>query len=430
VNQAILAWFTSTRDPCRLGPGVSAKVWVSMDGIVGPIKAYLRKRDPATIDNFAFKLHYRVTFVVMLVCMMLVSARQYIGDPISCIADGVPGGTLDLYCWIHSTFSVPSRWGKVSDEYGEGAPHTAGLAQPHPGIAPPEPGEDVVHHRYYQWVVFVLFLQAAAFHLPRIVWKHVEGGLMKMLVGDLTNPLMLINKEDRMTRVAFIKKYFRETTKSHGGYAINFFLCEILALVNVIAQIYFTDAFLGYQFTTYGWDVLTVTSQSPEDRADPMNMVFPKVTKCTFHKYGPSGTITRHDGLCVLALNIINEKIYVFLWFWFVFVAVFSAMAILYRMVMLLVPGLRVSAIMARTLYQVDKKTVTDVLSNPQHGWVDQVGDYWVVYLLSKNLPPVAMKELLDELKPMNPTKNYGNNAGAYPHLENMEKEYEKESAM
>ena len=107
-------------------------------------------------------------------------------------------------------------------------------------------------------------------------------------------------------------------------------------------------SFLGYQFTTYGWDVLTVTAQSPEDRADPMNMVFPKVTKCTFHKYGPSGTITRHDGLCVLALNIINEKIYVFLWFWFVFVAMFSAMAILYRMVMLLVPGLRVNAIMAR----------------------------------------------------------------------------------
>jgi len=404
-----------------------------MDGVVGPIKAYLKKRDPATIDNFAFKLHYRVTFVVMLVCMMLVSARQYIGDPISCIADGVPGGTLDLYCWIHSTFSVPSRWGQVTDEYGEGAPHTAGRAQPHPGIAPPVAGEDVVHHRYYQWVVFVLFIQAAAFHLPRIVWKHVEGGLMKMLVGDLTNPLMLINKEDRMDRVSFIKTYFKNTTKSHGGYAINFFLCEILALVNVIAQIYFTDAFLGYQFTTYGWDVLTVTAQSPEDRADPMNMVFPKVTKCTFHKYGPSGTITQHDGLCILALNIINEKIYVFLWFWFVFVAMFSAMAILYRMVMLLVPGLRVNAIMARTLYQVDKRTVTDVLSNPQHGWVDQVGDYWVVYLLSKNLPPVAMKELLDELKPvMNPTKTYGNNAGpgAYPHLDNLEKDYEKESAM
>ena len=30
-----------------------------------------------------------------------------------------------------------------------------------------------------------------------------------------------------------------------------------------------------------------------------------------------------------------------------------------------------------------------------------QVGDYWVIYLLSKNLNPIAMKELLEELKPV-----------------------------
>ena len=47
----------------------------------------------------------------------------------------------------------------------------------------------------------------------------------------------------------------------------------------------------------------------PEERADPMNIVFPKVAKCTFHKYGPSGTIENKDGLCILALNIINEKV-------------------------------------------------------------------------------------------------------------------------
>ena len=223
-----------------------------MDGIVGPIKSYVKKRDPAIIDNFAFKLHYRVSFVVLLVCMMLVTAKQYIGDPISCIADGVPGGALDLYCWIHSTFSVPSRWGQISDEYSEGAPHLAGRTNPHPGVAPLEPGEEVVYHKYYQWVVFVLFLQAAMFYVPRVVWKHSEGGLMKMLVGDLTDPLMLVNKEDRTKRVQFIKKYFQESTKSHAGYAIKFFLCEVLALVNVVGQIYFTDRFLGNEFTTYG----------------------------------------------------------------------------------------------------------------------------------------------------------------------------------
>jgi len=258
------------------------------------------------------------------------------------------------------------------------------------------------------------------FHLPRIIWKHSEGGLMKMLVGELTNPLFLIQKDERLDRVMAIKKYFKETTKTHGGYALNFFLCEILAFVNVIGQIYFTDRFLGYQFTTYGWDVLSVTAGNPEDRSDPMNVVFPKVTKCTFHKYGPSGTITRHDGLCILALNIINEKIYVFLWFWFVGVAIFSAIAILYRLIVLLVPSLRVSVIMARTLYQVDKKLVEDILSCPTHSWIDQVGDYWVVYLLSKNLSPVAMKELIEELKPvMNPDPSYGE----YPNLGSFEKE-------
>ena len=81
-----------------------------------------------------------------------------------------------------------------------------------------------------------------------------------------------------------------------------------------------------------------------------------------------------------------------------------------------------------------------------------QIGDYWVVYLLSKNLPPVAMKvschvsrvtsnvanvarvqELLDELKPvLNPSRSYGNSSGpgAYPQLDNLDKEFEKESNM
>jgi hypothetical protein len=376
-----------------------------MDGIVGPLKAYLKKSDPAAIDNFGFKLHYRATFVVLLVCMALVSARQYIGDPIQCIADGVPGGAMDLYCWIHSTFSVPGAWGEITEEYGVGSPKEISQDQPHPGVAPPD-DDNVVHHKYYQWVVFVLFLQAACFHLPRLIWKHAEGGLMKMLVGDLTDPMMLIKKSDRSDKVEFIKKYFKESIKGHGPYALKFFFCEFLCLVNVIGQMYFTDKFLGYTFMTYGSDVFAMTFGDPEGRSDPMNMVFPKVTKCTFHKYGPSGTVTRHDGLCILALNIINEKIYVFLWFWFVGVAIFSALAIVYRMVVVLVPALRVTVICARALNQVQPETVKAIITS-KPGWLDQVGDYWVIYLLSKNLNPIIMAELLKELEQVMAPNSY-----------------------
>jgi len=269
-----------------------------------------------------------------------------------------------------------------------------------------------------------LFLQAACFHLPRLVWKHCEGGLMKMLVGNLTEPMMIINKDERSERIKFIKKYFKESMKSHGPYALKFFFCEFLCLFNVIGQMYFTDRFLGYTFMTYGSDVFAMTFGDPEGRSDPMNMVFPKVTKCTFHKYGPSGTVTRHDGLCILALNIINEKIYVFLWFWFVGVAIFSGLAIVYRMVVVLVPALRVSVICARALNQVPRSTVK-ALINSKSGWLDQVGDYWVIYLLSKNLNPIAMKELLEELKEvMAPATNSYQPTNTYPDLD------EKESPM
>jgi hypothetical protein len=84
---------------------------------------------------------------------------------------------MDTYCWIHSTYSIPSRWaGK------------AGHSIPHPGVAPLGDlgkDEDVKYHKYYQWVCFVLFLQAAFFYIPRYIWKSSEGGKIRMLVQGL-----------------------------------------------------------------------------------------------------------------------------------------------------------------------------------------------------------------------------------------------------
>lgn len=44
-------------------------------------------------------------------------------------------------------------------------------------------------------------------------------------------------------------------------------------------------------------------------RYDPMIYIFPRMTKCTFHKFGPSGTLEKHDAFCLLPLNILNEKV-------------------------------------------------------------------------------------------------------------------------
>ena len=79
----------------------------------------------------------------------------------------------------------------------------------------------------------------------------------------------------------------------------------------------------------------------PEYRVDPMSRVFPRMTKCIFYKYGGSGTIQRIDSLCVLSMNILNEKIYIFLWFWFILLALITGVNLLFRSVTFFYPNFR-----------------------------------------------------------------------------------------
>ena len=45
----------------------------------------------------------------------------------------------------------------------------------------------------------------------------------------------------------------------------------------LLFQVYFLDRFFGYQFSTYGTDVLRISELPIEERVDPMSKVFPKV---------------------------------------------------------------------------------------------------------------------------------------------------------
>ena len=108
----------------------------------------------------------------------------------------------------------------------------------------------------------------------------------------------------RRLHIIFETYYF-----SHNIYVYKFILCELLNLVNVLGQMWLMDVFFNGQFTTYGlevrqswryflnllkhWNysklplkVVRLAGQNIEERADPMARVFPKMTKCTFHKWG------------------------------------------------------------------------------------------------------------------------------------------------
>merc|ERR1712095_114556 len=210
-----------------------------------------------------------------------------------------------------------------------------------------------------------------------------------MLVQDMNVPI--VEPDVKKDRIKILVDYFTINRNNHTFYAMKFFLCELLYFVNVLGQIYFMDFFLGGEFTQYGTDVLAMTELSPEERVDPMAKVFPKMTKCTFHKFGPSGTVEKFDGLCVLPLNIINEKIYVFLWFWFIILTVVTGEQLVYRLIVMFASGLRVMLLKARA--RLAPRHQVETICN-RHG----MGDWFLLYQLGKNIDPLIFKEFIHAL--------------------------------
>lgn len=134
-------------------------------------------------------------------------------------------------------------------------------------------------------------------------------------------------------RMLVIKNEFFKHIRINKMFAYRLMLSELLNAANLVIQIYFTNRFLGGQFYTLGLDFIHDDFQG---RMDVLDIVFPKVTKCDFYKYGSSGTIQRHDALCVMALNIINEKIFIVLWFWYVVLSIITVLSILWRILTIL----------------------------------------------------------------------------------------------
>lgn len=338
--------------------------------------AKILKRHKAQVDNAVFHLHYRVTFLIFLISSALVTAKEFLGAPIQCLASkAVSAKVLNTYCWIMSTFSLPSQLGR-------------GDAAAYEGLGQGDEDEEPVYHAYYQWVPFVLLLQAVMFYVPRYLWKCVEGGVFQTILGGLDK--LTLDDSTRMKKHKILSKYMMNHLHMHRNWAIRFFLCEALCLINVVGNIYFTDFFLGGTFMSYGSEVINFPDMDPETRVDPMMRIFPRVAKCTFRKYGPSGSLETHDAMCVLALNIINEKIYIFVWFWLIFMTVISAVWLIYRIAMISSSALRFKLLQFRGKWAGLNNL--EIISKRCH-----LGDWFLVYHLGRNMEPVVYGEFLKE---------------------------------
>ncbi|EZA59866.1 innexin inx1 [Ooceraea biroi] len=336
------------------------------------------KRQEITTDSMVFRLHNNFTTALLFTCSMVITATQYVGNPISCIVQGLPTHVINTYCWITSTFTMPDAFNRQ-----------IGTEVAHPGVA--NDFGDVnarKYHTYYQWVCFVLFFQALVCYLPRYLWNCWEGNLVQTLVNGMNHGM---DQQETITKKKHVlMDYLMRHIRRHNSYVYRYFACEVFCLINIFGQMYLMNRFFGGQFISYGVRVLQFSDLPQEERIDPMVYIFPRVTKCIFHKYGPSGTIQQHDSLCILPLNIVNEKTYIFIWFWFLILSGMLIGLLLYRLAIIIMTSLR-----SRLLHLSTRMLPIEICQSVSKKL--DLGDWWILYCLASNMDSLLYRDFLME---------------------------------
>lgn len=342
---------------------------------------HLVRRRLILIDNAVFRLHWQLTSLILFSFSVVITTRQYIGNPIFCVhKDEITVNLYNTYCWMHSTFTVPSSFNKK-----------AGSEVAYLGVDNSYKSRNSIkRYPYYQWVGFSLFIQGICFYAPYYLWKLWENGLMRSI--SMGMQIAIISDEEKGRKRQILLKYLTSHFGCHRVYTLKYFLCEFLCLLNVILQTWYMDWFFDGEFLMLGFNTINYLRGDPKNETvNPLLFVFPRVTKCTFYDYGISGDVQRHDIQCLLPINVVNEKIYLFLWFWFLFLAISTIFVLVYRVLIVFVPSSRPYFLYSRCRLSRRK----DLKIICRYG---NIGDWFVLYMLGNNLDPIIMTEVTGEI--------------------------------
>ncbi|CAG9824623.1 unnamed protein product [Phaedon cochleariae] len=319
-------------------------------------------------DNNVFKLHYKVTVVLLLGFSILLTSKQYFGEPINCHIGktDISKDFIDTFCWISGTFTLKKTLNSKNL----------------PGLGNPFDAKDseIYRHFYYQWVSIAFGIQAIFFYVPKFLWKTWEAGRLRLLIGDLGGPL--ISDQWTSARKDTFVKYLVNGDCAHNIYMCRYCICEFLNFLNVCFQIYFMDWFISGHFSSFG-----LAYASYKD-VNPMDIFFPKKAKCTYRNFGPSGSDEEHDFLCILPLNVLNEKLFLVLWYWLFILLAISSLCLLYRSLFLFAPKFRVYLLRAQCR-KLEKKKAMLIVKKFTYG------DFFILYKIGKNVDPTIYNEIV-----------------------------------
>lgn len=121
------------------------------------------------------------------------------------------------------------------------------------------------------------------------------------------------------------------------------------------------------------------------------SQIFPKLAKCTIYTFGLGGSINNHDALCMLPLNILNEKLFAFLWFWFILMMTLSAAKIIFDLFSISCLPLRIQLLRIRAS-DISSFQIRNILAKRNFG------DWFILHKMSLNVNSMFFNEFLMHL--------------------------------
>merc|ERR1712029_313053 len=292
-----------------------------MADLLKNVLQYLKVKKEITKDNVAFRIVTVGSFGIFMLCSIINGVTIYAGHPIICDEKAAIGTELiEAQCWLHGSYDLGIRLKEELEHencYRKNRPVKL--------TDDPKTKEPKVGTKYYQWVVCALVLSAIICRLPAWIWSMLEGRLMANFYNSNKDLDVLRGKEDDLNHLvkkeAKVFKRLKKGRWTTNTYYLKFFACQCLALLVVYQTFHRTDQFLDGKFWSYGIDTYEYYNRNESDMKssdlpNPMCNTFPTIVACKFKYTGTGGGFIDYNSYCILSQNIINDKIYLALWFW------------------------------------------------------------------------------------------------------------------
>jgi len=352
-----------------------------MAAILGDILKYLKVKKEINRDNLFFRIVTDATFGVFILSSIIAGLTSHFGKPIICHSEE-ENPLISSHCWLHGTRDLDGSL-ELEDEH-----------------CVDSNDDNKNKNLYYQWVIFALILSGIMFKIPAWIWKIAEGGLMEIFYDQSRKSSKILKHDKAQFRLEVEEQAatFRKIkgTWANSIYYIKFLICQLMAVLILALTFHCTDLFLNNKFGDYGSRVIKYYQEDENGRkqlVNPMCNTFPTRVNCFMKITGKGGNPSNFNDFCILAQNIINEKIYLLLWFWFVAMFIFASVQILLEICILALPFIR----QMLTFQQVGS---SGFLTSNVKAYLKKctIGDWFVLYQIGKNTHKDFYFELLKQL--------------------------------